>query len=74
MKEKEAQCCQEIEGCIEAVKADLVVREVGFVPHCITLHTGFDSVCLATRSPRQAGRKFHKLDGRKYTVQNDENK
>ncbi len=72
--EKEAQCCQEIEGCIEALKSELVVQEVGSVPHCITLHPGFGSVCLAPWSLRQAGRKFRKLDGRKYTVQNDENR
>ena len=42
--------------------------------HCITLHPGFGSVCLAPWSLRQAGRKFRKLDGRKYTVQNDENR
>ncbi len=72
--EKEAQCCQEIDGCIEALKSELVVQEVGSVPHCITLHPGFGSVCLAPWSLRQAGRKFRKLDGRKYTVQNDENR
>ena len=74
VKGQEAQCCQEIEGYIEALKADLVVKEVGFVPHCITLHPGFDSVCLAPWSLRQAGRKFRKLDERKYTIQNDENR
>lgn len=74
VNEKEAQCCQEIEGCIEALRTELVLQEVGAVPHCITLHPGFDSVCLATWSLRLAGRKFRKIDGKKYKVQGDENR
>jgi hypothetical protein len=73
VNEKEAQCCHEIEGCLEALKAELVMEEVGSVPHCITLHPGFGSVCLAPWSLRQSGSKFRKIDGRKYTMQNDEN-
>lgn len=74
MNEKEAQCCQEIEGCIEALSAELVFQEVGEVPGCVTMHPGFASVCLAPWSLRLAGRKFHKIDGRKYNVQGDENR
>ncbi len=74
VNEKEAQCCQEIEGCKDALSVELVIQEVGEVPHCITLHPGFASVCLTPWSLRQAGRKFHKIDGRKYKVQGDENR
>ena len=74
VNEKEALCCQEIEGCREALRVELVVQEVGDVPNCIILHPGFDSVCLAPWSLRLAGRKFRKIDGKKYAVQGDENR
>ena len=74
MNEKEAQCCQEIEGCVEGLRADLVLEEVGEVPQCITLHPGFGPVCLAPWSLRLAGRKFRKIDGKKYNMQGDENR
>lgn len=72
--EKECQCCQEIDGCIEALKSDIVIREVNGVPQCITLHPGFNSVCLATWSLRMAGPKYRKMDRKKYVMGSDENR
>ncbi|CAB4007868.1 Hypothetical predicted protein, partial [Paramuricea clavata] len=40
VNEREAQCCQEIEGCLEALGTELVLQEVGAEPNCITLHPG----------------------------------
>ena len=45
--EKECQCCHEIDGCIEALKNDIVIQEVNGVSQYIKLHPGFNSVCLA---------------------------
>jgi hypothetical protein len=67
-QEKEAQCCQEIEGCKDASSVEIVIQEVGEVQHCITLHPGFSSVCLAPWSLHQGGRKFHKIDGERCKV------
>ena len=73
--EKECQCCQEIDGCIEAVNIDIVMQEANGVPQCIiTLHPGFECACLANWSLRLAGPKYRRMDKRKYKIGSDENR
>jgi hypothetical protein len=63
---KECQCCHEIGGCRPALESELVVEEVREAPLCITLHPGFQTVCLNRWALRLAARKFKTIDGRKY--------
>ena len=55
----------EIDGCIKSINSDIVKKELGSVPQCITLHPGFHSACLDTWSLRMAGPKFRKMDRKK---------
>jgi hypothetical protein len=71
---KEAQCCMEIDGCVEAINSDQVLSEVDSPPSCVTFHPGFNPVCLETWSLRQAGRKYQKTDGTKYHKSDSENR
>ncbi|XP_046855950.1 uncharacterized protein LOC124449052 [Xenia sp. Carnegie-2017] len=72
--EKEIQCCQELDECIESLNSEMVLGEMKVVPKCITLHPAFNSVCLDIWSLRMAGPKFRKIDGRKYAKHDDENR
>ena len=72
--EKESQCCQELDECIESLNSEMVLGEMKVVPKCITLHPAFNSVCLDIWSLRMAGPKFRKIDGRKYAKHDDENR
>ena len=72
--EKECQCCQEIDGCIESLNSDVVTQEANGVPRCITLHPGFEDVCLATWTLRLAGPKYRRIDKWKYEIGSDENR
>ncbi|XP_046840966.1 uncharacterized protein LOC124435062 [Xenia sp. Carnegie-2017] len=72
--EKESQCCQELDECIESLKNEMVLDELKIVPKCITLHPAFNSVCLDIWSLRMSGPKFRKIDGRKYVKHDDENR
>ena len=42
----EAQCCQDIEKCIEELQSDEVLQDVETPPSCITHHPGFRVNCL----------------------------
>ena len=57
---KECQCCVEIDTCVKALTSHQVVSEVGFSPKCITLHPGFNQVCLGVWSLRLAAQKYKK--------------
>ena len=72
--EKESQCCQELDECIESLNSEMVLGEMKVVPKCITLHPAFNSVCLDIWSLQMAGPKFRKIDGRKYAKHDDENR
>eukprot|EP00794_Sanderia_malayensis_P002153 gene2153-2450_t len=43
----ECKCCQEIAGCTTALFNVEVVEEYGKVSECVTLHPGFNAVCLS---------------------------
>ncbi|XP_028418667.1 uncharacterized protein LOC114544290 [Dendronephthya gigantea] len=72
--EKESKCCQEVEGCGEALSSDIIMQEMSAVPKCITLHPGFSDVCLSIWSLRLAGPKFRRIDRQKYKMGSDENR
>ena len=43
---KECKCCKEIEGFVNALKDETVIKQVGKEPNCITSHPDFAAVCL----------------------------
>ena len=49
-------------------------RELEHPPTCITFHPGFKPVCLEVWSLRLAGRKYRKLDKKKYQQTDSENR
>eukprot|EP00794_Sanderia_malayensis_P013301 gene13301-14674_t len=54
----ECKCCQEIAGCTTALFDVEVVEEYGKVPECVTLHPGFNTVCLSKWTLRLASEKY----------------
>ncbi|XP_065058641.1 uncharacterized protein LOC135686047, partial [Rhopilema esculentum] len=62
----ECRCCLEIDLCVEAINDELVFRELGCVPSCMTPHPGFRPVCLETWSLRLASTKYKTRKGQKY--------
>lgn len=64
----------EIDCCIEAINSEHVLRELEHPPTCITFHPGFKPVCLEVWSLRLAGRKYRKLDKKKYQQTDSENR
>ena len=62
----ECQCCHEIEGCVQSLSSDLVLRELGSPPGCVTLHPGFGLFCLNRWSLRSAAAKYKTQDDRRY--------
>ena len=70
----QCQCCKEIDACEAALNNELVLREVGESPRCVTLHPGFKQVCLEVWSLRLAGRKYRKIDKKKHEAHDTENR
>lgn len=62
----ECQCCHEIEGCVQSLSCNLVLRELHSPPGCVTLHPGFRPVCLNRWSLRSAAAKYKTQDGTRY--------
>lgn len=62
----ECFCCQKVEKCLESLASDAVSLEVETTPPCVTMHLGFNAVCLNRWSLRSASAKYKTIDGRKY--------
>ena len=45
----EYQCCFNIEECMECISSEIVIKEVGSKPNCITQHSGFCQVFKVSR-------------------------
>ena len=56
----ECYCCNELDGCKEAMSSELVLQDLpeGTTIKCITDHPGFKPVCLEKWSLRMAADKF----------------
>ena len=54
------------EKCIESLSNDGVSREVETTLRCVTMHPGFNAVCLNYWSLRSAAAKYDKIDRWKY--------
>ncbi|XP_031567608.1 uncharacterized protein LOC116302457 [Actinia tenebrosa] len=65
-KPQECNCCHEIEGCLESLKSSEVLEELEVPPICVTLHPGFEPVCLNRWSLRSSCAKYRTIDGYKY--------
>ena len=63
---KECHCCRELEECTTCLASEVVLREVATPPPCITLHPGFNVVCLNRWSLRSSAAKYKTIDGRRY--------
>jgi len=55
-----------MEKCIEALSSELVLKEVGDPPTCITMHPGFPSICLDKWSLRMSAAKYRTIDKKTY--------
>ena len=62
----ECRCCLEIDLCVEAINDELVFRELGCVPSCMTQHPGFRPVCLEIWSLRLASTKYKTRKEQRY--------
>ncbi|XP_028513515.1 uncharacterized protein LOC110234613, partial [Exaiptasia diaphana] len=64
----ECYCCQELEGCNEAMHSDEVIQDLdkNNIPKCVTEHPGFSAVCLQKWSLRLAADKYKTRDRQKY--------
>ena len=64
----ECYCCQELEGCVEAMSSDLVVQDLAadVKLQCITDHPGFSPVCLQKWSLRLAADKYKTKGKQRY--------
>lgn len=51
---------------MESLESEQVSEEVGATPVCITLHPGFNAVCLNRWSLRSSAAKYKTMDGVKY--------
>ena len=51
------QCCHKIEGCVQSLSSDLVLRELGSLAGCVMLHPGLRPVYLNRCSLRSAAAK-----------------
>ena len=54
------------EKCVESLSSDGVSREVETTLRCVTMHPGFNTVCLNYWSLRSTAAKYDKIDRRKY--------
>ena len=64
----ECYCCQELDGCKEAMCSDIVLKDItdGTVLKCVTQHPGFNAVCLEKWSLRMAAERFKTRDKKRY--------
>ncbi|XP_028418119.1 uncharacterized protein LOC114543253 [Dendronephthya gigantea] len=69
--EKESKCCQEVEGCGEALSSDIIMQEMSAVPKCITLHPGFSDPLLAPATNKKLSKHPTLLPGEKILLQQD---
>ena len=58
--------CHEIEKCVESLSSDCISREVETTLRCVTMHPGFNTICLNHWALRSAVAKYKTIDGRKY--------
>ncbi len=65
----ECYCCQEQEGCVEALQSDLIKKDIGEETklQCITDHPGFAPICLEKQSLRMASSRYKTTTKGKYT-------
>lgn len=72
----ECYCCQELEGCVEAMDSDLVKEELE--PNtklgCITEHPGFSQCCLMKWNLRMAGIRYKTKHKERYKKTGSEEK
>ena len=66
MLESAQSCFQEIEKCVESLSSGGVSWEVETMLRCVTMHPGFNAVCLNYWSLRSAVAKYETIDGQKY--------
>ncbi|KXJ04635.1 hypothetical protein AC249_AIPGENE26952, partial [Exaiptasia diaphana] len=57
----------------ESLNSDLVLKEVRAVPKCITLHPGFNTICLDRWCLRMAASKYRIIDKKVYKQTGSEN-
>lgn len=70
----ECYCCDELDGCGEALQSDLVVDDVGEKKlRCITDHPGFQPVCLEKWSLRLAADRYNRKSKTRYRQTGSEN-
>lgn len=64
----ECYCCNELDGCKEAMSSDVVLQDLpeGTTIKCITDHPGFKPVCLEKWSLRMAADKFRTKTKQRY--------
>lgn len=65
----ECYCCNELEGCKEAMSSELVLQDLPegtTTIKCITDHPGFKPVCLEKWSLRMAAEKFRTKTKQRY--------
>ncbi|XP_029183407.2 uncharacterized protein LOC114951365 [Acropora millepora] len=64
----ECYCCQELDGCKEAMCSDIVVQDIpdGTVLKCVIQHPGFNAVCLEKWSLRMAVERLKTRDKKRY--------
>ena len=64
----ECYCCQELDGCVEAMASDLVLEALpeGQKISCITDHPGFKTVVLDKWSLRMAVSRFNTKEKKTY--------
>ena len=52
------QCCTQIEECVDSFSSDIVLQDVEELPMCITMHLGFNSLCLDSLALHLAAAKL----------------
>lgn len=64
----ECYCCQELDGCVEAMASDLVLEALpeGQKISCITDHPGFKTVVLDKWGLRMAVSRFNTKEKKTY--------
>eukprot|EP00795_Rhopilema_esculentum_P015952 gene15952-7282_t len=71
---KECQCCQEMDMCKLALNEFQVVEELGQAPQCITVHPGFNPVCLTRWALYTLADQFKTRQNSRYRSLGSENK